>query len=415
MVRVLEIQATAADLESDVRLATQRVRRQVQVKGFRPGRVPVNMIQRLYKTEIEEVVVKELVKEVLEDHVLQADKWEVLNIEKPRETYTLGGDYSGRIEFYIRPAISLKDIDGHRLEVRQLELDYDTVDGALEELLARNATYRPLTSVETIGEDKRDQVVCESIEVDPRTKVVLVGGKREEIELAFDAHEHADVPLYQKLLANLKGRKLGDVLHMTYDENAEDDVISMQPEAAPLFRITVLDAKRAEIPEMTDDWAAEISKGECTTLDELRALANKQIARRVANSNSEALEDAAWDEMQRLHPIDVPESLVRKQFEGVFDFDRMDPEHASELVATWKRRMALSIIQRAVVAAEGIKQEPSDSESGDSDPMSEEMERFMVSHTREATAVLLSRFDVDKQVTTVSARDVLLRSGLFNF
>ena len=192
MIRILEITATATDLEVDLRMALRKQQSVTTLRGFRPGRVPLKMVRRVFAEEVKAIVVESLVKEVFED--LIHENYKVLGeAREVRRDYDLDGDLTVQIEFFVLPEIKLKDLTGMVLETPVLEVNDAVVDFFMKKQIAAHLERRPLKSGERIGEEGvgvMDLVEYEVSKIDRETGRVLIGGKPHQKKRIFEYGSH---------------------------------------------------------------------------------------------------------------------------------------------------------------------------------------------------------------------------------
>ena len=320
---VLEIKASAEDLQDDVQQAVRKRRSLANLKGFRPGRVPLHWIRRIFKKEITEDVTKAIIEEVFEDMVTQSGKYDVLGEPQMAEfSYELDGDLHVELEFVTSPKFELQDVSGQVLEITQLkvtdELVNALVDTLIDMLREGEGELRPLEKHETIGEEgvgNNDQIFCETSGVDPATGLVLIGESSAavDVDLGLGSTEYKDDPEYQALCKALKGHRVGDQVFVRFKEKPQEDVIVMESESVErAYRATIIEAKRLELPDVDDDWSRKVTKGSVESKEEWPAAMRHSTDQIVEIWNSKRLDDSIMSRMIELYSVKVPEGLVRR-------------------------------------------------------------------------------------------------------
>ncbi len=314
MVRVLEITADASDLETDVRLAEKKQQKLTVRRGFRPGHVPMKMIRRICASEIQDIVVQELVEEVYEDMVGQNREYRTIG--KPREiqcNYKLGGDLHIQIEFYVLPKLELKDLAGQVVEVPVSSVSNKLIEYVKRIHMIPYLTTRPLQEDERIGELNAgmfDKVTYKSENIDPETGFVLIGGRSEDVKeynfgeailISDAAHELGEM---------FEGHSVGNQIVLNQNDDSSD-LVRLDSMDSDL-RIEILAAERYEWPEIDDEWAAKISDHSVDSPEELDEWAQEYLENILGELSEELVEAMVKERMVALHPFTIPEGFMEQ-------------------------------------------------------------------------------------------------------
>ncbi|MCY4159571.1 MAG: trigger factor [Bacteroidetes bacterium] len=312
MVRVLEIQADASDLETDVRLALKRLRSKVTLRGFRPGHVPIEMIRRIFRKETEDIIVQDLVEEVYEDLIDGSDSYDTVGpSHEISRDYKLDGDLSVKIEFYVIPEIELKDLSTQILEVPSCEVTDQAVNFFIKTRLAQHLERRPLKEGERIGEKNvgvLDRVKYEMVEVDHETGHLLIGKKINPEGEFFDYGFSMEMePEYDKLGDAFTGSTVGDELLI--DPPRDDSLVQVEPPGSNC-RVKIKEAYRFDWPEIDDGWASKITDKCCDSSEELNQWVEGYLDFRFKRESSARAINTLKGRMLELHPFSIPSEIV---------------------------------------------------------------------------------------------------------
>ena len=317
MVRVLEIKAEASDLETDVRLALKNQQSMANLRGFRRGRVPLNMVRRLYAKDIEQVVVETLIKEVFEDIVEGSGKYKLLGkIQEIHREYELDGDLKVQIEFFVVPEIEFKNLSGQVLEVPFAEVTDDMVDFFIQKRMRPHLESRPLEQGERIGEGHNgafDRVKYELVEVDRETGRVLIGKDISPKEKMFDYGSPGRVKPeeYEDYVNAFAGCSKGDEVLIDKDIIVKNDSPIQAESIESDYRVKILEAYRFDFPEIDEEWVGKIIKGvEGVSADALYVLVRGYLLGAFKDVNRDILETHLKDRMLELYPFSIPTSLM---------------------------------------------------------------------------------------------------------
>lgn len=316
MVRVLAIKADASDLKTDVKLALRKQQSVTNLRGFRVGRVPMNMVRRLYAKEIEERVVQNLIQEVFQDLVVDDTQYEPLG--GPREIhrdYTLDGDLEVQVEFYVFPCIQMADLEGQVLEVPTADVTEAVVEFYIKKKMSDLLDPRSLTGNERIGVGDAgafDQVTYEVEEIDPDTGVRLIGTDSEdEKKRHFDfGSTHLDNWRYKEYKELFVNRCVGEEI-VIEEENDQDAKLVEIQKVKSKTRIKILEAERFDWPEIDDDWAYRISSDRVESAEKLNDWVREHIQDLLKSGNRSILKNALTYRMLELHPFSIPREIYK--------------------------------------------------------------------------------------------------------
>ncbi len=125
----LDITATAEDLAPEFKKALRAQRTRTHLKGFRPGKVPLSLVKKMYGKTLAYGIADKSVQETYEDVVLNSDEHDVLGQPKITELeYEMDGDLHAVIHFGVRPEIVLQDLAGETVDT----LVYEVTDEEVE-------------------------------------------------------------------------------------------------------------------------------------------------------------------------------------------------------------------------------------------------------------------------------------------
>lgn len=202
----LEISATADELNPEIDKALRAQRGRTQLKGFRPGMVPLQMVRKMFGKAIAYGVAEQKVQQAYEEFVDRSD-YDVLG--RPKLTkldYDLDQDLHAAIRFGVRPDIEIKDLSGEKITRLVHQVTDEEIDEEVERRRRREADLVP--TEEPIG--ATDQVALDIQRLDDATGTPVIGEREENVEFFMD-----DTNLKDELRdALLKDRKEGDVFRV---------------------------------------------------------------------------------------------------------------------------------------------------------------------------------------------------------
>jgi len=299
--RKITIELEPDEIKRELDRAYNQLRRSVQLKGFRPGRAPRNLLERFFGDQVRGDVIQKLQKEYTDKALEENDLRPVVepevvteesDLKKPQVRFTA--------TFDLKPQIEIKDYQDLKVPKATVEVTEEQVDQALERLRERNGT---LHKVERRIVQPGDFVLAsfEAFEGDKP----LPDSKFEErmVRVSSDELRHG----LDELIA---GTELGTETrkHRSYPADYyEPDLAGKTVE----WRIKAGDIYERVLPELDDEFAKD--QGEYQSLAELRNAMRLELERRAGEEADAHARQGLLELIMERNPIEVPESLVARE------------------------------------------------------------------------------------------------------
>ena len=313
----LEIHATSEDLAPKLNHALKTQRAQANMKGFRPGKVPLSLVKKMYGQAIAYQVAEQRVQEIYEEEVLKAETHEVLGPPQlTRLDYELDSDLDATIRFGVRPEIELRDLSSEKLTKLVHPVTDEDVEGEIERLRSREADLVPLED-EAAGEE--DEVTVDLQRLDEASGTPVIGEKEEDVAFFLN-----DPRLKDALRDALIGKKTDDTFRVNLPhegEHEEDEAPSAlilpagtepsKKSHTHAYQVTVKEVKRRELPELDDEFIQNVTNGEIEDEAAFRQTLQERLEEAWEARSREYLEARIVERMVELHPdVPVPDSVV---------------------------------------------------------------------------------------------------------
>ena len=290
----LSVEVDEQEFEKALDDAFRRIAREVRIPGFRPGKAPRRLLEA--RIGVEEARTEAL-RGSLPDYYAQALQETDLDPIAPPEIDITAGKEQGAVAFdavvEVRPQVSIAGYGGLQAKVPSPLAAEEDIDRQIDKLREQSSE---LAAVQRPAQ-KGDHV---SIDVTGERGGEPVPGMSAEDYL----YEVGSALLVPELDDNMAGAKVGDIL--TFDAKVDD-------EGPVSFRILVKDVKERILPEVTDEWAGEVSEFE--TVEELRADVRRRLSTARRLQANLALRDEAIVALVELVDDEAPDALVRPEME----------------------------------------------------------------------------------------------------
>ena len=307
----LTIEVSADDFEKALQSAYKKQKNRIAIPGFRKGKVPRQMVEKMYGAEIffddaaNELIPKaygEAYDECEED-IVSRPQIDVVQIEK-------GKPFIFTATVALKPEVTLGQYKGLEVEKYSTDVTDEEIDARLTEEAEKNA--RKVTVEDRPVQDGDEVILDYEGFVDG---VAFEGGKGENHPLVIGSGSF--IPGFEEQLIGVNAGVDVEV-KVTFPE--EYHAKDLQGKEA-VFQCKVHEIKAKEIPEIDDEFASEVS--EFDTLEEYKEDLKKSIAQKKESEGKEKQEDEAVEQAVENAQYELPEAMIETQVSQMAeDFSR---------------------------------------------------------------------------------------------
>ncbi|MCL2051307.1 MAG: trigger factor [Lachnospiraceae bacterium] len=382
----LTIEVPASELDKAIEKAYQKNKGKISIPGFRKGKVPRQMIEKIYGKEIfyddaANEVIPGAYEKALEDcteEIVSSPKIEVVRIEA-------GEPFVFTAEVALKPEIKLGKYKGVKVDKQDIEVTEDEINEAIDQ--EREKSARNIVVLDRAVKDGDMTILDFEGFIDD---VPFQGGKGEDYALTIGSGSF--IPGFEEQLIGAEiGKELNVNVTFPDDYQAKD----LAGKAA-VFKCTIKEIKEKELPELDDEFAAEVS--EFDTLAEYKEDVKAKLLKDKEKAVLDAKENAVLDAIIDDSEIEIPGPMLETQQRQIVDefaqsvrMQGLDMEQYLQITGmtheSFKAQMAPRAEQRiktrlvleAIVKAENIT--PTD------DDYEKEIEKIAESYRMEADKV----------------------------
>jgi trigger factor len=309
--REYRVVVPASDLEARVNERLEDLKGRVQLRGFRPGRVPVSHLKRLYgksaMAEVIEAAVREANSKIVADDQLKlaVEPKVVLPSEEGAVQGVIDGksDLAYTVEVEIVPPITLADFKSIRLIRLVAEVADDEIEKSLQTIAEQN---RPFLA-KTEGAVKGDRVTVSYTGLIDGAP--FEGGTGEDVPLLIGAGHF--IPGFEDQVIGLKAGE-----SKTFDVKFPDDYRrSAVAGKSATFAVTVKVVEAPGATRLDDEFAKTLG---LESLAKLREAVKERLAREHAAASRHKLKRALLDQLDERHKFEPPPSLVEQEFNNIW-------------------------------------------------------------------------------------------------
>lgn len=351
--RKLKVVVGADELGERYTAHLDKIKDQVQLKGFRKGKVPIAHIKKVYGRSVMNDVLQEAIREtsskaikdrqerpaMMPDISLGENAAEIENVVAGK------ADLAYEMSFEVLPEVKLADFKSLKLERLVSEVEDEQLEKALAEIAERNQTF--------VSEEGR------AIETGDRATIDFKGtidgveferGSGENLQLVIGNANF--IPGFED---GLKGAKKGESRDVKGTFPAEYPVADLAGKDA-VFAVTVKDVEKPVQSEMNDEFAKSLGT---EGIDQLKSLVSAQIQRELDQASRMKLKRELLDALEKAHDFELPPTLVEREFEAIWkqvtdglarenksfaDEGKTEDEAKAEYRAIAERRVRLGLV-----------------------------------------------------------------------
>ncbi len=346
--RRLDLAVAIADLSKDIEQRLKRMSKNFKMPGFRPGKVPANIIKQQYGDQAHHEALNEALEKAFSAAVNDS-KLRVAGyprIEPKSSDSTTHTEFLAVFEVY--PEIKLGDLKDVEIERPVLEVGATEMDSTLAVLRKQRVRFEPVDRAAALGD---------------RVTIDFLGKKDGEPFPGGQANDYPFVLGEGAMLADFEsavtGLKAGEAKAFDMTFPAEYHAKDLAGQAVT-FEITVKEVRESILPEIDADFAKSLGVEDGDT-DKMRAEIETNLKREVKKRLQGKVKDQVMDALLKANPIEVPNALVELEVQRLMQAARQDMEQRGgvkmkdfPMQTEWftdqaKRRVSLGLVLSEIV------------------------------------------------------------------
>lgn len=346
--RRIDMTVALADIEKDVDQRLRQMSRSVKMAGFRPGKVPLKMVQQHYgsqaRSEAVTAAVEKMYGEKVREQNLRVAGYPRIEPKSDAGEGQLG--FTAVVEVY--PEFTLADVSGEAIEKPTLTVTDAEVDKTLEVLRKQRTTYSPTERAAENG----DRLVIDF--VGRKDGEEFPGGKASDYRVMVGGGMM--LPDFE---AQMVGVRAGD--HKTFDVAFPEDYQAADLAGKTVqFEMTVKAVEAPAVPEIDAEFAKQLGVADGDTA-KMRAEVRSNLEREVKKRLLAKVKEQVMDALIKVNPIDVPKSLVDMEAEQMAAAAKRDMEQRGAMMKNmpvdpaWFGDQATRRVKLGLLLAELVK------------------------------------------------------------
>ncbi|MBZ4687298.1 MAG: trigger factor [Clostridia bacterium] len=301
----VEVELEAEKFAESIDKAYRKLVKQVNIPGFRKGRVPKQVLtsyigkESLYSEAIEQVVPQAYYEAVKETQIEPVDQPE-LDIVQAEENKPL----IFKAKVVVKPEVELGEYKGVTVEHKEEEITSEDVDNYLKSMQERHAR---LITVENRAVENGDTAVIDfegSIDGEP-----FPGGKGENYSLEIGSRSF--IPGFEEQIVGMQKGEEKEI-QVTFPEEYHQENLAGKDAT---FKVKVNEIKTKEILPLDDEFAKDVSEFE--TLEELREDIEKKLKERAKQESARVLKNKVLEKVKENCEVEIPDVMVERRVDAL--------------------------------------------------------------------------------------------------
>mgnify|MGYP000106307182 FL=1 len=297
----ITVEVPSEQFEKALTAAFNKNKSRFNIPGFRKGKAPQAMVEKMYGVE---VLYEDAINEALDAtygdavtesklDVVSRPEIDVVQVEKGKELI-----YTATVA--VKPEVTLGEYKGIEVEKASAEVSDEDIEAELKKVQEQNSR---LITVEDRAVEDGDQTVVDFEGFVDGTP--FEGGKGEDYPLTIGSHSFIDTFEEQ-----LIGKNIGEEceVNVTFPEEYHAKELAGKP---AVFKVTVKEIKRKELPELNDEFAGEVSEFE--TLEEYKNDVKAKLSLTKQKEAATENENHVVDKVVENATMDIPEPMIDSQ------------------------------------------------------------------------------------------------------
>lgn len=348
-------------VNEDLETAYKAMQRKARIRGFRPGRVPRDVVKNVLGKSIRSEVTQELVRQGI-GHAVEEHKLDPVSYQDLSPAAISDGEplrFTARLE--VRPKIEQVDSSGIEVERVALKIADEAINAEIDRLREQGAE---LITPEPARASQNGDTITFDVRVD------IDGESQSNMDASERRAELGKGNLLPELDAGLTGVSIGEQRDITVSFPADYGYEELRGKTA-VFHATLKNIQTKVLPDADDEFAKDLGE---STLEALRASVRDRLEKTARERSDSEVRDAVVEKLVDKNPVPVPPSLIEQETRSMLEqyvriqyMLRQEPKLNEEVQENFKRqaerKVRAGLLFGAIARAENISVTPEDVEA----------------------------------------------------
>jgi trigger factor len=347
--RRMEVSVPKEQVEQAVDKRLQQVSRTAKLKGFRPGKIPLKVIQQQFGAQVRQEVVGDLMQSSFAEAVTQQKLSPAAGPRIEPIAIAAGEDLKYRATFEVFPEITLKDVEGLEVARAVAEVTEADIDAMIENLRGQRPKFNAVERESREG----DRVTMDFVGLLDGAE--FEGSKGKDVAVLLGSGR-----MLKGFEAGIAGMKAGEErqIEVRYADDYHNKALAGRTAS---FDVQMKKVEEKSLPDLDDDFCREYGVTE-GGLAQMRSEVADNMRRELETNVRARLKQQLLDKLLDANPVEVPKSLVDAQVREmqIDTARRMGAKDASQVpppepfVEPARRRVALGMLVGELIKTRGL-------------------------------------------------------------
>ncbi len=304
----LEVKLTYEEIMPEIEAAYQDERKKISLPGFRKGKVPMNMLKKMFGEEIEYKASEEISNKKFWESVNTLDKKPISRPKLVDLNFEKGKSLEFKVQFEVMPEIGLKDYKDLGIERPLMTIEESTVEAEVENALRIFSTLEECDTVES----KECRITVDLIRQNSQSNEF--DSKGMPIDLSNER-------INPEIAENAMNKKAGDTFTFSFEHKAENDETITITYNAEIKKI-----EKYVKPEYTEEMIMQASQNKAKTVEEFKSHIRDYFTSYFENQADEMYENSLLAKVIENNNIPVPEGYKENIYEALLESEKKEAE-----------------------------------------------------------------------------------------
>jgi trigger factor len=325
--RKIKIKVPANFVDREITNVTNKYTKKASVKGFRPGKVPVNLVELNYgdqiKSEALSAIIEQTLYKLIEESKLGVVGQPSINVEEFKKGAELS--YTAHVSILTPP--NLNQYSKLEIKFKKKSVEEKDINQILEKISANKAKITPILDREISASD---DVVELELRVANDSESELTG-RGEPTSVVLGAGT-----LPEAVEKEIVGMKIGETKVIKYEVEASE---SGDKNQRKIYEVKLKALSSRVLPQLSDDLASSLNIGGVTTLDDLQRQIKEELDEEAEKINYQSKSDALQKVLAERHQFKLPEVLIEDEIKRMLGEMNISPEFYKHSIDTKVREL----------------------------------------------------------------------------
>ncbi len=290
----LHVTLSQEELQPHFEKAYKREQAKIEIKGFRKGKAPLEMVKRIYGESIQYDALDDIANDVFKQILTERN---INPLGEPSMTdvkFKHGEPFSFTIKYEVQPDFELKEYKGIPVEKMVHHLTDEDVEDEIERLQKANST---LTEVQKAEDD--EHIVTVDIQELDESGSPLIGKKSSGGRIYL-----SDESVFQEVRYTLQNISVNESRRVSFEVEHNDHKHMNN------WELTATKIEKVTMPELTDEFVKKATRLKVDTVAQFRENVKKELESYWAETSDRYMKDALVGEIVKQHDFEIPQAMV---------------------------------------------------------------------------------------------------------